>query len=71
MNKLGRDPKRIAPLLGKLEKAWNATGTDQLRFGQLIENILYSQKTQNKLGLWVIEDDTFEKLIDKWVEDRK
>lgn len=69
--KLGRDPKRIPLLLAKLESAWNNVGTDQLRFGQLIENILYSQKTPNKLGLWVIEDSDFEKLLDNWTKERK
>ena len=71
MNKLSRDPKRIATLLAKIELAWNNAGTDQLRFGQLIENILYSQKAKNKLGLWVIEDADFENLLDTWIKERK
>jgi len=69
--KLGRDPARIRPFLEKLEKIWTQDKIDQQRFGQLIENLMFTQKGPNRIGLWTLEDKDFEKLLDNWIESHK
>ena len=54
-----RDPDRIFPLMTKLAGIWSKT--PDLRFGQLIENIIGDGKL-----IWYLEDDNFETLLDKW-----
>lgn len=56
-----RNPSRIYPLLNKIGDIW--IKHPELRFGQIIENI----KRVNKIDdLFYIEDNKFEKLIDKF-----
>ncbi len=65
-----RDPKRIPIILKKIKHAWIRHGTDQLRLGQFIINIA-SLGGYGKDQLWNIEDDEWEKMIDKWNEKYK
>lgn len=60
-----RNPARIYPLLNKIGDLW--IKHPDLRFGQLIENIKRLDKTTRiSNDLFFIEDDEFEKLIDKF-----
>ena len=59
-----RNPNRIKPFLKKLEEYWEKH--PDLRFGQIIINMKPESKNP---PLFFIEDEDFEKLIDKRNED--
>lgn len=56
-----RDPKRIKPLLEKIEKVWNYY--PDLRFGQLCVGIFGSEDK-----MFNMEDDEFEKKLNDFLK---
>lgn len=59
-----RDPKRIETVLDLLKKAWESS--PQLRLGQLI----YAIANDPNADMFFVEDDKWEKLILKYLEDK-
>jgi len=60
-----RDIDRIDRIIGKLRGLWKTY--PDLRFGQMIYNILY-QIAMNPDKMHALEDDAFEKLIDEEIQ---
>ena len=60
-----RDPKRIRPFLQVLATLWEKYS--DMRFGQLVDNILYCRHAGD--SLFYVEDDTFLELIKKYMEE--
>lgn len=58
-----RDPSRIYPLLYKIGDTW--IKYPDLRFGQLIDNIMYSVGRDTS-SLFYIEDKEFEEKIEEF-----
>lgn len=59
-----RDPVRIQRILNKVSIIWNAF--PDFRFGQLFVVAGYPASERNPFYL---EDEEFEKLLDKWIKD--
>ena len=56
-----RDPKRIKPILEKLEIIWNKN--PDFRFGQLVDNLI-----NTRADIFYVEDTLFEKRIDEFLK---
>lgn len=62
-----RDPIRIQRILNKLAAAWQAM--PDLRLGQLVSHAT-NPCLKEYDGLWLMEDDEFERKLDEWLVER-
>ncbi len=62
-----RDPIRISRILLKLQRAWK--DAPDLRLGQLVHNVVSLGDTHEAELTFNLEDDRFEKALDKWLAE--
>lgn len=62
-----RNPNRIPTILAKLQQAW--TRAPDLRFGQLVHNIVAFGDADEAELTFNLEDDRFEAALDKWLAE--
>ena len=61
-----RDPKRIKRILEMLEELWSKPSNADMRFGQLLENYVFTMIREK--GIWFQEDDITEEMLEYYLE---